>query len=413
MPDMTEYKCPSCGAPMKFDISSQHMVCSFCSNDYDLEYIRSNFKEVTDEKLSDFDWVERTKFVWEPDEIQKLAEYSCPSCGNNILTGSASAVANCPFCGHDIIISANFEGDIRPDKVIPFKKTAKDLADAYRRNISHSRYIPKEFLDKNVTDKIIGLYIPLWLYSCSCSSTDKDHCTVKLKIKDYPIPGTQMDRDLFYIIEPFDYAEAEDFTGSCLTGFYASRYTIGAESAMKAANEDIKKLCADVAATDPRGFYDPRKAFRDCVMTEQELTYYLVPIWLMKIRYRGGSYTFAMNGQTGEFTGSRIPYNRRHLRDYLLIYLLLMIITLAASFLLINSLTDDKAFAFQTTILLPGFFGGAINLVTADNIQRKLFKNAIASTQNEAAPNIATPRQFVDGDIYVSDRQPQTPLSHK
>ncbi|MBP5378941.1 MAG: hypothetical protein J6Y64_05320 [Ruminococcus sp.] len=56
MADISEYKCPSCGAPMRFEISGQSMVCSSCSKTYDIEYIRSHFDEVNDEKLSDFDW---------------------------------------------------------------------------------------------------------------------------------------------------------------------------------------------------------------------------------------------------------------------------------------------------------------------------------------------------------------------
>ena len=31
MSDVREYKCPSCGAPMQFDIEAQCMVCSFCA----------------------------------------------------------------------------------------------------------------------------------------------------------------------------------------------------------------------------------------------------------------------------------------------------------------------------------------------------------------------------------------------
>ena len=58
MEETRVYSCPSCGAPMKYSISNEKLKCRFCSNTYDLEYIRTHFTEVTDEKLSDFNWIE-------------------------------------------------------------------------------------------------------------------------------------------------------------------------------------------------------------------------------------------------------------------------------------------------------------------------------------------------------------------
>ena len=42
---------------------------------------------------------------------------------------------------HDIVISTNFKGDIRPDKIIPFSQTFKNFADAYWGYIANSKYV--------------------------------------------------------------------------------------------------------------------------------------------------------------------------------------------------------------------------------------------------------------------------------
>ena len=89
---------------MRFDIDHQSMVCRFCSKKYDLEYVRSHFNEIADDKLSDFDWVDRTKYVWEPYEQEKLEEFECSSCGGKIVTKSFYASARCPYCKHYVII---------------------------------------------------------------------------------------------------------------------------------------------------------------------------------------------------------------------------------------------------------------------------------------------------------------------
>jgi DNA-directed RNA polymerase subunit RPC12/RpoP len=301
MSDVTEYKCPTCGAPMHFDINKQCMVCKYCTNKYDLDYMRDNLDEVTEEKLSDFDWVERTKYVWEPEELEKLVEYSCPSCGSNIITGSNSAVAKCPFCGHDIIITSNFDGDIRPDKVITFRKTAEDFANAYREYAAKTKFFPAELKNIDTKGKVIGRYIPIWLYNCSCKAIRFDSSTIEFKVKDYPIAGTEFDHDIFYEIEPFYYDEADDFTESCLTGFYASRYNIGAERAMEYADSEIKTYASINTAHLASGDYFPGEDIWDCKISEQKLTYYLVPVWTLEIKFKFNIYNFTMNGQTGEF----------------------------------------------------------------------------------------------------------------
>ena len=301
MSDVTEYKCPTCGAPMHFDINKQCMVCKYCTNKYDLDYMRDNLDEVTEEKLSDFDWVERTKYVWEPEELEKLVEYSCPSCSSNIITGSNSAVAKCPFCGNDIIITSNFDGDIRPDKVIPFRKTAEDFANAYREYAAKTKFFPAELKNIDTKGKVIGRYIPIWLYNCSCKARRFDSSTIEFKVKDYPIPGIEFDHDTFYEIEPFYYNEAEDFTESCLTGFYASKYSIGAESAMEDADREIKEYAVwDSELLENRHNYSSLVK-PNCTISKKIITYYLVPVWTLEIKCRSKIYTFTMNGQTGEF----------------------------------------------------------------------------------------------------------------
>lgn len=359
MPDVNEYKCPTCGAPMRFDVNTQKMVCSFCLNAYDLDYIRSHFNEATSEKSDDFDWIERTKNNVESSKPQKLVEYSCPSCGGSIITFSNRTKAKCPFCEHDLIISTNFKGDIRPDKIIPFSQTFKNFADVYWGYIANSKYIPMEFKDRNFAKKVVGRYIPIWLYSCSCSATEQSPSNAEFILEDYPIPGTNFDHDVFYEIEPFRYNEAEDFTESCLSGFYASRYTIGAEKAMKNADREIQKYASMYFSDSAQDCDHKFEAKQYLTIIDKKLTYYLIPVWMMKVQYKNKEYTFAMNGQTGEFFGGELfleyrrmgdekekKYNAinkkasRYLKLIVCIYILLLILII----ILDHVIDDEKTF---------------------------------------------------------------------
>lgn len=315
MSEIKEYKCPSCGAPMHYDINNESVTCRFCLNKYDQEYFQSHFEDEIDEKLSDFDWVDRTKYVWEPYETDKLEKFVCSSCGGKIITKSFYASAKCPYCKHYVIISSDLDGDIRPDKVIPFKVTKKEFWDKYTSYISGVKKAPKEFYNKSVQKNIVGYYVPVWRYSC----TYKPEESYVLNLKDYPILANDADvkEKVFYSLMPFEFSDAEDFTESCLAGFCASRYIIGAENAMKMVDYVLKKMYNDETNPQPKKEEKPLdtgnridkllKNRLNKYVQNRELSYYLVPVWLLKIIYKNEELYYAMNGQTGQMYADRIP----------------------------------------------------------------------------------------------------------
>ncbi|MCR5731221.1 MAG: hypothetical protein K6G20_12825 [Ruminococcus sp.] len=405
MADVNEYKCPSCGAPMDFDITHQKMICHYCSSEFGLDYIRSNFNEVTDEKLKDFDWVERTNYVWEPDVEERLKEYTCSSCGGTIITSSSFSAVKCPFCSHNVIISSNFKGDVRPDKVIPFKVQADEFEKKYREYISGIKYIPKEFKDVNVTDNIFGCYIPIWLYSCKCETFLDDCTTASIRIKDYPIIATDVDKKLFYTIEPFIYDEAEDFTESCLTGFSAKRYSVGAENAMESIAQKIKTTCfVKGAAPLIESYYDPTQP-NNSVISDKKLKYYLVPVWFMNITYNGEQYKFGMNGQTGEFVNPDGLYKfkasfKNFIKRYAIINLLVSIIMFSDIYDSPDPLIVKMFIAVFMTffILLPYTFIKFIYFDYINHISNKNGSYSIEPIENRPVKI----EDFIDGDVVIN-----------
>ena len=400
MADVTEYKCPSCGAPMQFDINEKRMVCTFCSSSYDFKYIRSHFNEVTDKKLSDFDWVERTRYVWEPDMLEQLAEYSCSSCGGNIITKNTSATARCPFCNHEVVISSNFAGDLRPDCVIPFERKAEEFAEKYRQNIADAGYAPKEFSDPSVTDNIIGCYIPIWLYSCTCDSR-VNSSSVSFKITDYPILGTDIKKDIFYSVAPFMYDKAEKFTESCLTGFYASRYSIGAEHAMDFADAEVKQVCSTRTAVLTDGDYIPSTSKEESVIKNKKLFYYLVPIWFLNVSYKGKDYTFAMNGQTGEFASPDVPFNRKDKLHFLLTFFLIEILAFILAFFWIKTSDMTVVAALIITFCFTLFFSSFFSFVVTGIIHYKYSKKNIGGLRNAKNYYNAGIRCYIDEEVEL------------
>ena len=390
MSEIKEYKCPSCGAPMYYDIDNKSMSCRFCNNTFDLNYIRTHFNEESDDKLSDFDWVERTKIVWEPYEVEKLEEFDCSSCGGKIITWSSTATAKCPYCQHDVIVSSDFEGDIRPDKVIPFEVTAEEFKKKYTEHINGLKYIPKEFKDKAVLENIKGFYVPVWSYSCTCKSSfsvDNESYSGTVKLKNYPILAneTNIRKDVFYSVWPFEFSKAEEFTASCLTGFYASRYNIGAESVMNNANPEVKRICSVRASSKAQSLYEPvdynsiyvREAHKNANISDRELTYYLVPIWLLNIPYEGKKYTFAMNGQTGTMRVDKLPTNSLYKMFRPAIFMLLYIIEFIIGFFVLRNDYQDTTDLIVSMVCCCLIVPTIFNYIIAYIIHYRLFRKTI------------------------------------
>ena len=341
MADIKDYKCPSCGAPLYYDINRRRMSCRYCNNAYDLDYIRSHFDEATSKKISDTDWIERTKNVFEPHEIEKLEGFDCPSCGGRIVTKTSTATAKCPFCQHDAVISSDFSGDIRPDKVIPFRVESTEFAEKYKAYISDIGFIPKIFKDKSILDRIVGCYVPVWEYSCICDSYIGSSYFGTAELKDYPILANEnnIDKDILYTLWPYNFRAAQEFTESCLTGFYASRYTIGAENAVKSADSEVKRIGSLRATYNLESKRPPRDdsfpySFSEVktneVIYNRKLTYYLVPMWVMNIQHKNKKYTFAMNGQTGAMRVDKLPTTPLYGHIKPLVFLMLLFLEIIA-----------------------------------------------------------------------------------
>lgn len=395
MADVTEYKCPSCGASLRFDINSQRMVCDSCSSSFDLEYIRSHFNEVTDAKLADFDWIERTKYVWEPDMLEQLVEFSCSSCGGNIITKNTSASARCPFCNHEVVISSNFSGDIRPDKVIPFKRKAEEFAEKYREEIASAAFAPKEFSDPAVTDNIVGCYIPIWLYSCSCDCKTNNY-SAKYKVTDYPILGTDIKKEAFYSVASFLYDEAEDFTESCLTGFYASRYTIGAEHVLDIVEKEVRSACSARAAILAEGDYIPDAQKAETSLSDLKLMYYLVPVWFLNVTYKGNDYTFAMNGQTGEFASPKVPFNSKSKLHFWSIFLVCEIIAFLLTYCMVKDNDMNALTALFLTFMVTIFMSTIPAFIAAVIIHLVHSKKYIGGLRSDKPYKVQSVSSFIN-----------------
>lgn len=88
---VTNYKCPACTGPLRFDSATGKLQCDFCGSSYEVAEIEKlyaekdaqaagAFRQAEEQAAADGEWTSASGSDWGAD-AEKLRVYSCPSCG--------------------------------------------------------------------------------------------------------------------------------------------------------------------------------------------------------------------------------------------------------------------------------------------------------------------------------------------
>src|SRR5690606_12970163 len=89
-----------------------------------------------------------------------------------------------------------------------------------------------------------------------------------------------------------------------LAGFRAEGYTVTLEESHAIARRRMDEVIREDARRDIGGDAQQVKAVETRV-ADETFKHILLPVWTAAYRYRGRSFTFIVNGQTGEVQGER------------------------------------------------------------------------------------------------------------
>lgn len=329
MADLIEYKCPSCGAKIEFDSSSQQMKCPYCLSEFDLATLQA-----TDEQLnealpeSEMNWESEAGSDWEQGEAEGLRIYKCQSCGGEVVADETTAASKCPYCDNPVIMIGQFSGDLKPDLVIPFKLDKEAAKAALLKHMEGKPLLPKVFKSQNHIDEIKGVYVPVWLFDAEVDAdiryrakkirrwSDQNYQYVEtsnfhvrrqggISFSNVPVDGSEkMDDTMMESLEPFDFKQAVPFQTAFLSGYLADRYDVDAEKSVERANERIRQSTINEFRKTVQGYDSVETAGSSIQLRNGQTKYALYPVWLLNTSWNGQKYTFAMNGQSGKFVGN-------------------------------------------------------------------------------------------------------------
>jgi DNA-directed RNA polymerase subunit RPC12/RpoP len=321
---VVEYKCPNCGGVVTFDAPSGMMRCASCASQFDPAAFTTGADVAAQPAAAS---VDPNGEDWSEQERADLRQYTCPSCGGQIMTDATTAATHCPYCDSPTILPSQLTGHRKPNAVLPFKVTKDEVAQALTAHLKSKRLAPKLFRSQARIDQVQGLYVPFWLFDTQLGAdvsyratnvkTWSDSRNQYTRTDTYDVrragtvvydhvpvdAATKIDNSYTEAIEPFDYSAAGESQPTYLLGYLAQTFDADANECRPRAHQRMAASLRSSFSRSLPSYSTVRTVSERITVAAERVHYALMPVWLLNTSYNGKIYTFAMNGQTGEFVG--------------------------------------------------------------------------------------------------------------
>ncbi len=321
------YRCPCCGSNLAWNGTVGEMKCDSCGNTFPVETLEDFTRnDIGDTQTEDFRWDSPAEGTVEGD-TSHLRAFSCPGCGAQMVVSDTAAAQRCPYCGNDTVMPQVLEGKFRPDGMIPFVKTREDAENAYRQLCKKKFLLPRGFASGSRIEKITGIYVPFWVFNCMTDSDCTYRCTRSstrregqymvtytqhflvrrggtVDFGELPVnSSTKLDDTLMEAVEPFDTREADGFNPAYIAGYQAERYDLGASKCQERAAQRIRQSVTAICRSEVNGYATVVPEHTRVDILKSHSRNMMMPVWILNNSWKGKTYTFAMNGQTGRMIG--------------------------------------------------------------------------------------------------------------
>jgi len=323
------YKCLACGAPIRFDPKTGGFKCEYCFSRYTEEELTRRMEALNVKTAVDDEEAAASK-------NGAIKQYHCNNCGAEVVVGDTSSAAFCYYCHSPVVLSDRLRGEFKPDKIIPFRLDKKEALKRFGSWVKGKKYVPADFTSVSTQEKITGVYLPHWqadvnaevnyhavgLTVSSSIRGDTEYIkTDKYKIertgtcsfdKLQELAFTKIDKTLINGISPYNSDEQKDFSQGYLAGFFSEQYDVSKESVepiLKSRAERYTQAAIRESTKYSGGIEDEEDRTK---YTVKNYNYILLPSWILTYLYKGKTYVFAVNGQTGKSSGE-LPVNKSKL----------------------------------------------------------------------------------------------------
>lgn len=322
--DVTDKKCPNCGATVTFNPASGKMHCDYCGYSCELP------KPEDENSIQELDFeaaLHKASFNW--GEQKKSVQ--CKQCGAVTIYDVLETAAVCPFCGSTSVMPAATDETIAPGAVCPFAVTKEKAGESFTKWLKKKWFAPRKAKKNARPDAFNGVYLPYWTYDAQTTSTFTARAGYDRKVRDKN-GGTKTETTWSHVngvyqefiddevvmaskrhensgvkdFGPFKLSKLVPYSPQLLAGFVAERYSIGLQEGWEKAQVSIKdKLRSNVESYVKSKWRCDRVSNVRLSTLYSNITYkyVLAPAWISSFQYKGKTYQFAVNGQTGKVGG--------------------------------------------------------------------------------------------------------------
>lgn len=310
-----EIKCPSCNGILEYDVVTDTLKCLSCGRGYMASEITYSYGDEPENKRG-----ESFEFASNDSSQSMYDSYvcKCKSCGAELLYATKTEVTSvCAYCGNRSVDFDRIEKSVKPDYIIPFVVSKDKAIELIKQKAKKSIFTSKEYKDV-IPDKIVGIYVPFMSYDMyiyqemliqyTVSSGRTSVTKEAFRVAETDLTRMTIDASRSLInsisakIEPFDTSFYKPFSPSYLSGYFADRKDASdSEMEYLAKYRSFELLKKDVYKK--LGGRSHRLLNSTGINDIKRADYVMLPVWFMPMKYRGETYTYMVNGQTGKVVG--------------------------------------------------------------------------------------------------------------
>ncbi|WP_211097160.1 TFIIB-type zinc finger domain-containing protein [Aliishimia ponticola] len=326
------FPCDTCGADLRYDPGEGQLICDHCGNT-----VRLHERAQTRHALRELDLRAALNDRLPQADMEETRVSVCPNCAAQVEFDPDVHAAECPFCATPVVTDTGIHRHIKPRGLLPFALDEKQARAAMNDWLGSLWFAPNGLQDyARKGRKMQGIYVPYWTFDAQTQSrysgqrgtvyyetrmVQRDGRRVQQRVQKVRwtnvrgriarffddvvvLASRSLPKRYTDALEPWDLTALEPYAPEYLAGFRAEGYTVELGEGFAEARAIMDRVIVRDVKFDIGG---DRQRIHDIDTDLSDMTFkhVLLPVWLAAYKYRGTTYRFVVNGQSGRVQGER------------------------------------------------------------------------------------------------------------